>query len=74
MIEFLKQRSSVGKISVQAVDRLLIDFPQLQQHKELNLSKEDQDAIWLELLEAFRMNDAIHLLDCLDYGGVCQSY
>lgn len=66
--KYLKQRSPFAKIAVHAVDELLVDTTQLHRHHELNLSKEEQDVLWQELLDAFRMNDLNYILDCLNRG------
>ncbi|KAF3038739.1 hypothetical protein E8E11_007318, partial [Didymella keratinophila] len=64
----VKQRWPFGKTPVQTIDELLVDITEHRRHHELNLSKEDQDALWQELLDAFNMNDATYVLDCLHRG------
>jgi hypothetical protein len=53
-LKFLKQRTPFGKIPLRTLDELQVDEIQLLRHNELNLSKEDQDALWQELLDAFQ--------------------
>lgn len=66
--KFLKQRSPFEKVALRPADELLADAVALVRITELNLSLEEQDVLWQELLDAFSNNDAIYVLDCLDRG------
>ena len=63
---FLEQRCQFGKLVLRPADELLVDSLALVRSPELNLSQEEHDSLWQELLEAFPSNDAICVLDCLD--------
>jgi hypothetical protein len=63
-------RSPFGKIDLTTTDVLLTDDSVLDSNtkSQITMTEEERDALWEEMLEAFRLNDNVGVKDCFARG------
>jgi hypothetical protein len=63
-------RSPFGKIDLTTTDELFVDDSVLDSNTktQITMTEEERDALWDEMLEAFRLNDKVVVKDCFARG------